>query len=109
MSNKPTKGPWVADFKSIGHVKADNGALIAQCKRLTTLTNMEANARLIAEAGTVYHETGKTPRELLEILQSILKADESDTACGGEMYYAEVIGDAVRDARAALSAERKTT
>ena len=44
----------------------------------------EANARLIAEAGTVLHETGLTPRqlaeqraELLEALQRLEKAGEN--------------------------------
>lgn len=32
----------------------------------TTMETVLANARLIAEAGTVHHETGYTPRELLE-------------------------------------------
>jgi len=34
----------------------------------------EANAALIAEAGTVAHETGKTPRQLAEENRELLKA-----------------------------------
>ena len=48
----------------------------------TTTSRREANARLIAEAGTVANETGKTPRqladenkELLEALQEIKKGE----------------------------------
>jgi len=33
----------------------------------------DANARLIAEVGTVYHETGLTPRELAEQVQELRK------------------------------------
>lgn len=50
MSNDFTKGPWRPGFKNIGHVTAENGAVIAKCERLTSLVNLQANARLIAAA-----------------------------------------------------------
>jgi len=46
--NKHTPGPWLTSYKNIGHVKAENGALIARCERLTSLVNLEANAKLVA-------------------------------------------------------------
>lgn len=56
-----TPGPWKADFTHIGHVKAENGAVIAKCSKLTSLVNLEANTRLIAAAP-----------ELLEALKAML-------------------------------------
>lgn len=46
---------------------ADYGAFNAEC---------EANARLIAEAGTVAHETGLTPRQLAKQRDDLLAALE---------------------------------
>lgn len=60
MSNDFTKGPWRPGFKNIGHVTAENGAVIAKCERLTSLVNVQANARLIAAAP-----------DLLEALQDL--------------------------------------
>lgn len=41
----------------------------------------EANARLIAEAGTVAHETGLTPRQLAEQRKELLEAATTLIAC----------------------------
>lgn len=78
-SIKPTPGPWtvvgsktkyvesrirsgwVQEIASIGPTEADNGYGPQQ----------EANARLIAEAGTVAHETGLTPRQLVERVKEL--------------------------------------
>ena len=60
MKTEYTAGPWHADFQKISEVKADNGALIARCNKLTSLTNLQANARLIAAAP-----------ELLEALEAM--------------------------------------
>ena len=49
-----TKGPWRRGFKNIGHVTAENGAVIAKCQRLTSLCNLQANAHLIAAAPELY-------------------------------------------------------
>ena len=43
-----TKGPWVVGYSKFSEVRAENGAVIARCVRLTSLTNLEANARRIA-------------------------------------------------------------
>lgn len=49
-ANKHTPGPWHSGFTKFSQVFAENGALIARCNRLTSLTNLQANARLIAAA-----------------------------------------------------------
>ena len=112
-SSKPTPGPWSRGYSRAGKYCVWLGGIEPEATMGGDETwidcNTEANARLIAEAGTVFHETGLTPRGLWDLLQVILKADESDNARGGEMYYAEVLGEAVRDVRAALAnTERKT-
>lgn len=68
----------------------------------------DANARLIAEVGTVYHETGLTPRELAEQVkrQSIVLGtlvtliDESDQ--WSDIASTSPLGEIVNAARAAL-------
>lgn len=73
---KGTKGPWRAyrdDYHEVWSVEA--GDTIADLWRMDEETHSrdplqeeeaEANAQLIAEAGTVLHETGLRPRELVE-------------------------------------------
>ncbi len=51
---KFTPGPWRVRFGNIGHVTAENGALVAKCQRLTSLCNLQANAHLIAAAPDLY-------------------------------------------------------
>ena len=43
-----TKGPWIVSYSKFSEVRAENGAVIARCVKLTSLTNLEANARRIA-------------------------------------------------------------
>lgn len=43
-----TKGPWAVSYSKFSEVRAENGAVIARCVRLTSLANLEANARRIA-------------------------------------------------------------
>ena len=81
---KPTPGPWVFDesyawteraidskrilnthYRVIGP-NGDGWTPIAVCSSNAKATDNEANARFIAEAGTVHHECGLSPRELLE-------------------------------------------
>lgn len=45
---KFTPGPWRVNFSRFSEVRADNGALIAKCSKLTGLVNLQANSRLIA-------------------------------------------------------------
>lgn len=76
-SSKPTLGEWrrVHDHPnescraSIAHIVATSRS---ESNEIATLyccdidPEQAANANLIAEAGTVYHETGLTPRQLAE-------------------------------------------
>lgn len=74
---KPTPGPWRVSRTNAGlfisgaqpgyfcEVYAGNKTSMVH------IPEQEANARLIAEAGTVYHETGLTPRQLAEQLRAI--------------------------------------
>jgi len=62
----------------------DSVRLIADCSigfssKSGTLSEdeREANAELIAESGTVYHETGLTPRELLDQRNALWDALEN--------------------------------
>ncbi|WON88696.1 hypothetical protein [Delftia sp. UGAL515B_04] len=65
MANAFTPGPWKVSFSRFSRVTAENGALIAKCEKLDSLTNLEANARLIAAAP-----------ELLEALRKLADAYE---------------------------------
>lgn len=76
---KATAGPWVAHVgsgKSGASVTTQEGGSICALRfrnasfyvRALPRDEMEANARLIAEAGTVLHETGKSPRQLQDAL-----------------------------------------
>jgi len=119
---KPTPGPWKYSFEgsdpSWAIVTGQGGAIIANVNSETgpdavsapAMRQMpaDANARLIAEVGTVYHETGLTPRELAEQVkrQSIVLGtlvtliDESDQ--WSDIASTSPLGEIVNAARAAL-------
>ena len=72
---KPTPGPWVAvgsggPWEQRISIRAANWGTVAAVGVDPSLPHWDgpqrANARLIAEAGTVHHETGLTPRQLVE-------------------------------------------
>lgn len=87
---KPTPGPWHADQR--GNIWRrhpselyENGGGVAGDKPVATTHKgwfgegeegypVEDNARLIAEAGTVFHETGLSPRQILEQRAELLAA-----------------------------------
>lgn len=62
-----TAGPWFADdiFVSSSERKHE---IVSGCSPDISREELRANARLIAEAGTVAHETGMTPRQLADEL-----------------------------------------
>ena len=71
---KPTPGPWVAvgsggPWEQRISIRAANWGTVAAVGVDPSLPHWDgpqrANARLIAEAGTVAHETGLTPRQLV--------------------------------------------
>ena len=133
MSDKPTKGPWTTDEHEHD---CPNQNIFVQAKGRSICKvwigdacfdlngEQRANARLIAEAGTVYHETRKTPREMQEQIEQMREALQElladvvisqnnmrDAAKYNSRWEgcAEAIQPRVDQARAALSAaERKT-
>lgn len=90
MTNKPTPGPWHVD--AIGQIFrdgigpqpricfADGPAGKHPWEETPTEEEKAANCALIAEAGTVYHETGLTPRQLLNQLEASTAANGAN--CG---------------------------
>ncbi|BEV44811.1 hypothetical protein [Afipia carboxidovorans] len=85
---KPTPGPWKWTWENMNRdwaiVTDVHGSIIANVNTetgpdacfapATRWMPAEANARLIAEAGTVAHETGLTPRQLAEQRDELLEA-----------------------------------
>jgi hypothetical protein len=77
---KPTPGHWILDdadpddaYRYVVHGDGDTFGCIC---RISTNgnANPEDDARLIAEAGTVHHETGLTPRQLVERVKELEEA-----------------------------------
>jgi len=80
-SGKPTPGPWhvvcTPGHNGIGEVRvysSDMGLPIATVN--SNWPGRTVDAAFIAEAGTVYHETNLTPRQLLEQRNELLNAVE---------------------------------
>ncbi len=101
---KPTPGPWeLWGDADPSQVISSPAGFVAQ----TLGSNDEANARLIAEAGTVFHETQCTPRQLVVRVKEL----EGALRCYMDaIHYAQdkkalmaAIKDADDKARAALS------
>lgn len=79
---KPTPGPWsVFEHSwcetSISAPSTDNAICLLDINHATEESQeadeaqMAANARLIAEAGTVHHTTGLTPMQLVERVKEL--------------------------------------
>lgn len=68
---KPTRGPWdLWGDANPSQVISSPAGFVAQ----TLGSNDEANARLIAEAGTVFHNTGLSPVQLVEMVKELKAA-----------------------------------
>ena len=67
-SIKPTPGPWtyLEGTTDCEKVIGGDGKVVADGWWCREVSEVDANSRLIAEAGTVHHETGLTPRQLVE-------------------------------------------
>ncbi|MDR6768655.1 hypothetical protein J2W88_003959 [Acidovorax delafieldii] len=126
-SIKPTPGPWVAQvFEGGGYeICADKqgtyGGTLTVCKRnghSNRADEMHANARLIAEAGTVFHTTKMTPMQLLERVKELEGAlhaavdsgmvpTSSASDGGASKYSAQVhVADRIRAALAKCQGEQ---
>ena len=134
-----TPGPWVvhqrpnAPFEYGHHVTTADGLTVCKVSyQLPAATpagvresERIANAQLIAEAGTVLHETGLTPRqlaeqraELLEALTQLLyrKDEQAGRAKESTSPYAkgagsaiEIFAEEVREAIANATQQRNAT
>ncbi len=101
MKAKPTPGPWLMDSRDeenrkypetvVGYpifsiVNGDERLVACVCNQWVTNKSVDEftkNVELIAEAGTVYHETGLTPRELknkLDVATGLWQSIERDKA-----------------------------
>jgi hypothetical protein len=83
---KPTPGEWMTEAEyrdgSPYVIYAPGSIKIADLRESgaeapETDDEFDANANLIAEAGTVYHETGLTPRQLLDQRNALWDAVEN--------------------------------
>lgn len=90
-----TKGPWAVNFTKFSEVRAENGAVIARCLKLTSLTNLEANAlRIVAcvnacEGVSTKHLENNLPiRELDTRYNEVLREIEALKAGQAELLEA---------------------
>ena len=67
MKTKHTKGEWIPQIGTLTtSIRDERNIAICEIKNLSLPNEFEANAKLIAEAGTVANETGFTPRQLAD-------------------------------------------
>lgn len=80
---KPTPGPWTVSglggpWEQSLKIRAPSWGMVAHVGVNPSMPHWDlpqrANAALIAEAGTVRHETGLTPRQLVEQRDALAKA-----------------------------------
>ncbi len=89
-SIKPTPGPWTWDSDPIkgdplGRVRyrvVTIGKTITQCYYSSDDEHAKDDTRLIADAGTVFHETQCTPRQLVERVEELEEALRDAVDCG---------------------------
>lgn len=129
--NKPTPGAWFTNRDGFSTVYVEaricGGWLqeVAACGPTEQgPEQQESNARLIAEAGTVFHECGLSPRELLDknqdykaqnarltvALRNLCKhfpTDADMAELGWEVEYVETACQAYDTARAVLAKQKE--
>lgn len=121
-ASKPTPGPWFSDregriwrrppadlYENGGGVAGDRPIAVAE-KGWYGKDEMgypvEANATLIAEAGTVHHETGLTPRQMADRMKAVESAMrdaremiEADHVDAAYQMLGEAIANLVKGAK----------
>lgn len=108
---QPTPGPWeITNYTYVNSKSTKHGFICNTSKGYMGMPGSEqfANAELIAEAGTVYHETGLTPRELLEqrdeLTKSLIECLDGVLELNGE--FQESWDDVIKKAQSIIA---KTT
>lgn len=103
----PTPGPWTFEPEdySINRVRSAFG-LIAEV--VGDSAEAELNAVLIADAGTIHHETGLTPSQIKEQRGELLMALQAQVEMSTMLmlrlgFSAEDIADFTSQARAAMA------
>lgn len=112
-ASKPTPGPWFEHREGFStvYVEARIGGGMVQEVAACGPTDagqyqQAANARLIAEAGTVHHETGLTPRQLVDRMKALESAMrdacemiEADHVDAAYQMLGEAIANLVKGAK----------
>lgn len=70
---KPTPGPWFVGSSGAFKVASVTNATAIYSDHPPSEKAIWSDAKLIAEAGTVHHETGLTPRQLVEQRDALAK------------------------------------
>lgn len=84
-----TKREWKVNNKNQVESRNRMGRLLFRWEQFTPkdmINTSETNAKLIAEAGTVANETGKTPRQLADINTGLLEACKKAQTLITEMH-----------------------
>lgn len=72
---KPTPGPWTVAGENAAEPDVMSGEyFVATCLGFADQDQALVNARLIAEAGTVFHNTGLSPVQLVEQRDELMAA-----------------------------------
>jgi len=109
---KHTKGKWIARINNIGidivEEKSGFGIVDLGNERILNdcdypIEEAKANAKLIAEAGTVTNETGYTPRQLADQKAELLEAlDELRIAVGNMTEWDRFLDEPYKKAMKAI-------
>jgi len=88
-----TPGEWVAGQLSV-HVILPHGDLpYAEYKEICNMVDHQKSAYLIADAGNVMNQTGRTPSELVELVrelrENLIMAEELLDELGYAEHYPE--------------------
>jgi hypothetical protein len=121
---KPTPGPWELDddeqhIDGIGRVHmhrvvAPNGAVVVEfsntgCSEIIYDDDGEGTGRHYdLQAMANAHLIAAAP-DILEALEKIIAAADSQAAQGGEMFYSEAVGGPIDAARTAIAKARGAT
>lgn len=75
-ASKPTSGPWFVGSSGAFKVASVTNSTAIYSDHPPSEKAIWSDAKLIAEAGTVHHETGLSPRQLVEQRDAMAKALE---------------------------------